>query len=144
MLAIVVMVLHRQLRLLRMIRFMCRRYFLVNTLVFAVLTASPLWAHHSFAVYDFSQEIPFDGIIDTLNFKNPHIAMTLTHVLDSGETQTISFIEGAPANMLVRNGLRPEMVKPGTRVTAIGSPLREDPSRYFLRRIRLEDGREFQ
>jgi hypothetical protein len=101
-------------------------------------------AHHSFAVFDFSQEIPFEGVVDTLNFKNPHIAMTLRRTLDSGETEVVNFIEGAPANMLVRNGLRPDMIKPGTRITAIGSPLREDPSQYFLRRVRLEDGREFQ
>lgn len=101
-------------------------------------------AHHSFAVFDFSQEIPFEGVVTTLNFKNPHIAMTLTRALDGGGTETIEFIEGAPANMLVRNGLRPEWIEPGTRITAIGSPLREDPSKYFLRRMRLEDGREFQ
>ena len=101
-------------------------------------------AHHSFAVYDFAQQVPFEGVVETLNFKNPHIAMTLTHTNEDGERETINFIEGAPANMLVRNGLRPEMVKPGTKVTAIGSPLREDPTQFFLRRIRLEDGREFQ
>lgn len=105
---------------------------------------APAAAHHSFAVYDFSQEIPFEGTVQTLNFKNPHIAMTLSRELDNGETEIINFIEGAPANMLVRNGLRPDMIKPGTKVTAIGSPLRDDPSQYFLRRIRLEDGREFQ
>lgn len=101
-------------------------------------------AHHSFAVYDFAQQVPFEGVVETLNFKNPHIAMTLTHTNEDGERETINFIEGAPANMLVRNGLRPEMIKPGTKVTAIGSPLREDPTQFFLRRIRLEDGREFQ
>ena len=110
----------------------------------AIGAAGSALAHHSFAVYDFAQEIPFEGVVDSLNFKNPHIAMTLTRVTENGETETINFIEGAPANMLVRNGLRPEMIKPGTRVTATGSPLREDPTQFFLRRIRLEDGREFQ
>jgi hypothetical protein len=110
----------------------------------ALAFAGPGVAHHSFAVYDFSQQIPFEGVVETLNFKNPHIAMTLKQTTESGETRIIEFIEGAPANMLVRNGLRPEMIKPGTKVTAIGSPLRDDPTRFFLRRIRLEDGREFQ
>lgn len=112
-------------------------------MVFATM-AQPAFAHHSFAIYDFTQEIPFEGVVETLNFKNPHIAMTLTRTRDNGETETITFIEGAPANMLVRRGLRPNMITPGTRITAIGSPLREDPGVYFLRRIRLEDGREFQ
>lgn len=101
-------------------------------------------AHHSFAVYDFSQQIPFEGKVATLNFKNPHISMQLEVTLENGEMAIIDFIEGAPANMLVRNGLRPAWIEPGSEITAIGSPLREDPSKYFLRRIVLPDGREFQ
>lgn len=103
----------------------------------------PARAHHSFAVYDFSQQIPFEGVVDSLNFKNPHIEMTLRHTKDDGTTEIIDFIEGAPANMFVREGLRPSMIEPGTKVTAFGSPLREDPSKYFLRKVRLEDGSEF-
>lgn len=106
--------------------------------------AAPAVAHHSFAVYDFSQQIPFEGVVKTLNFKNPHISMTLTHVDENGKTETIEFVEGAPANMLVRKGLRPDMIAPGTKVTAYGSPLREDPTKFFLRKVKLEDGREFQ
>ena len=124
-----------------------RPYVLYRLLAAAALVLvanASVRAHHSFAVYDFSQQIPFEGVVETVNFKNPHIAMTLTQKLENGETRTINFIEGAPANMLVRNGLRPEMIKPGTKITATGSPLREDPTQFFLRRIRLEDGREFQ
>ena len=105
--------------------------------------AAPVAAHHSFAVFDFSTQIPFEGVVETLNFKNPHIAMTLRHTKPDGTTEIIEFIEGAPANMLVRQGLSPDLIVPGTRITAFGSPLREDPSKYFLRNVRLEDGREF-
>lgn len=101
-------------------------------------------AHHSFAVYDFDQQIEFVGKVDTLNFKNPHIEMTLSVTGEDGRTTIIPFIEGAPANMLVRKGLRPDMIAPGTEITAFGSPLIEDPSKYFLRRVRLADGREFE
>jgi len=100
-------------------------------------------AHHSFAVYDFTRQIEFVGTVDTLNFKNPHIAMTLRVTDEDGESVVIDFIEGAPANMLARNGLRPDMIAPGTKITAVGSPLIEDPSKYFLRNVILEDGREF-
>lgn len=101
-------------------------------------------AHHSFAVYDFEQQIEFVGTVDTLNFKNPHIAMTLSVTDDDGETHIVEFIEGAPANMLARKGLRPDMIAPGTEITAIGSPLIDDPTKFFLRRVRLADGREFE
>ncbi len=102
------------------------------------------WAHHSFAVYDFSQQIEFNGTVASLNFKNPHIAMSMTVTNADGETETIDFIEGAPANMLVRKGLNPDMIAPGSTITAIGSPLIEDPTKFFLRRVRLPDGREFE
>jgi hypothetical protein len=116
---------------------------LLLTLVSTCGWSAPSLAHHSFAVYDFSQQIPFEGVVDTLNFKNPHIAMTLAYTDENGVQKIVNFIEGAPANMLARNGLRPNMIKPGTKITAVGSPLREDPSVYFLRSVILEDGTEF-
>ena len=110
----------------------------------ALLLAWPALAHHSFAVYDFDTQTPFTGTVETLSFRNPHIAMTLKTVDANGKDQIITFAEGAPANMLVRSGLKPEMIKPGTRITAIGSPLHDDKTRYFLRVIRLESGEEFK
>lgn len=119
------------------------RYVAAVTAAFALVAAFPASGHHSFAVYDFEQQIPFEGVVATLSFKNPHIAMTLTHTRPDGTTETIDFVEGAPANMAVRGGLTPEMIKPGTKVTAIGSPRRDNPNAFFLRHIRLADGREF-
>jgi hypothetical protein len=110
----------------------------------ALLLAFPTLAHHSFAVYDFNTQIPFEGTVVTLNFRNPHIAMTLKTVDENGKEQIINFIEGAPANMLVRSGLKPDMIKLGTRITAIGSPLLEDKTKYFLRAIRLDNGQEYK
>jgi hypothetical protein len=119
------------------------RYVAALTCALAVAAALPASGHHSFAVYDFEQQIPFEGVVATLSFKNPHIAMTLTHTRPDGSTETINFVEGAPANMAVRGGLTPDMIKPGTKVTAIGSPRRDNPNAFFLRHIRLADGREF-
>jgi len=102
------------------------------------------WAHHSFAVYDFMRQIEFTGTVETLNFRNPHVAMTLRVTNEDGGTEIINFIEGAPANMLARQGLRPELLPKGEKITAYGSPLLSDPSKLFLRKIVLSDGREFQ
>jgi hypothetical protein len=124
-------------------RRMSGRSFVGAGLVALILGLPVASAHHSFAVYDFETQIEFVGTVDTLNFKNPHIAMTLKVTHENGETEIIDFIEGAPANMLARRGLRPDMIAPGTEVTAVGSPLLEDPSKYFLRNIILPDGTEF-
>lgn len=109
----------------------------------AVMLAGQSWAHHSFAIYDFETQVPFDGIVDTVKFRNPHIEMTIKVVNADGEEEIIHFIEGAPANMMVRNGIKPDMLKPGSLVHTLGSPLIEDPTKFFLRSIRTEDGTEY-
>jgi hypothetical protein len=113
---------------------------LVGTLA---VVAAPAIAHHSFAVYDMDQSIAFDGVVETLKLRNPHMAMTLTVTKDDGTQGTINFIEGAPANMLVRMGLSPADIAVGKPLKAIGAPLRDDPHAYFLKAIILPDGRRF-
>lgn len=102
------------------------------------------FAHHSFAIFDFQTQIPFEGTVETLKFRNPHIEMTLKTVDADGNEKVVHFIEGAPANMLARQGLTQAMLKKGTKITGIGSPLIEDKEKFFLRSIILEDGREFR
>ncbi len=111
--------------------------------VIACLLGTQLSAHHSFAIYDFETQVPFDGIVETLKFRNPHIEMTLKVINENGEEVIVDFIEGAPANMMVRNGIKPDQMKPGSKVHAVGSPLIEDPGKFFLRSIRTEDGSEY-
>jgi len=107
-----------------------------------VLLAPLAAAHHSFAIYDMETEIEFVGVVDTVKFRNPHMSMTLRETKD-GEERIIDFVEGAPANMLVRMGLDPKSLEPGQRLTAIGSPRRDDPDAFFLKAVILEDGTRF-
>ena len=115
----------------------------ISVLVISCFFATQLTAHHSFAIYDFETQVPFDGVVETLKFRNPHISMTLKVINENGEEVIVDFIEGAPANMMVRNGIKPDQMKPGSKVHAVGSPLIEDPSKFFLRSIRTEDGSEY-
>src|SRR5690606_21007111 len=111
--------------------------------VLLLLAASPYAAaHHSFAIYDMATEIEFVGVVDTLKFRNPHMSMTLKETKD-GEERIINFVEGAPANMLVRMGFDPVHIEPGKQITAIGSPRHDDPNSFFLKSIILEDGTRF-
>ncbi len=116
---------------------------IIPVLVLALL-ALPALAHHSFAIYDFNTMIPYEGVVEELDFRNPHIAMKLKTEDENGKEMIIEFIEGPPANMLARQGLKPDMVKVGTRITAVASPLHEDKTKFFLRIIRLENGDEYQ
>ena len=109
---------------------------------FAAL-ALPAAAHHSFAIYDMAQNIEFDGVVETLKMRNPHMSMTLTVTNPDGTKKTINFVEGAPANMIVRMGLNPADVAVGKPIKAIGAPRKDDANAYFLKAIILPDGRRF-
>ena len=41
-------------------------------------------AHHSFAIYDMDHEVEFKGVVASVKFRNPHMAMTLTVPGESG------------------------------------------------------------
>ena len=115
---------------------MIKKLIFLSSLIFT----TQIMGHHSFAIYDFATRVPFDGVVDTIKFRNPHIEMTLKIINTEGQEE---IIHGAPANMMVRSGVRPAMMSPGTKLHAIGSPLIEDPTKYFLRSIRTEDGKEY-
>ncbi|MES2603680.1 MAG: DUF6152 family protein [Pseudomonadota bacterium] len=108
------------------------------------VSAPAVFAHHSFAVFDFQTQLPFEGTVESVKFRNPHIAVTLKVKAADGTEKLVEFIEGAPANMLVRQGLRPEQMAVGSHISALGSPLIEDPTKFFLRLIKLDDGTEFR
>jgi hypothetical protein len=105
--------------------------------------ALPAAAHHSFAIYDMAQNVEFKGVVASVKFRNPHMAMTLTHQKADGTKETINFVEGAPANMLVRMGLDPAVIAPGQEITAIGAPRKDDANAFFLKAIILKDGTKF-
>jgi hypothetical protein len=115
---------------------------LLAAFALSTIFAGATSAHHSFAVYDFDTETAFEGTVETINFKNPHIAMTLSYVDDDGETKIANFVEGAPANMLIRSGFIPAWLDPGSKITAIGSPRHDNPEAMFLKAVILEDGTE--
>jgi hypothetical protein len=108
-----------------------------------VAVALPAAAHHSFAIYDMAQNIEFDGVVETLKMRNPHMALTLTVTNADGTKKTVNFVEGAPANMIVRMGLNPADIAVGKPIKAIGAPRRDDPNAYFLKAIILPDGTRF-
>ena len=116
---------------------------LVSVAVATIAVSTPAAAHHSFAIYDMQQNVEFHGVVANIKLRNPHMAMTLTAKDADGKEQTIEFVEGAPANMLARLGLRPEHVKVGQEITAIGAPRHDNPNAWFLKAIILPDGTRF-
>lgn len=120
-----------------------RMSFLAPLAVLMLGVSAGAGAHHSFAIYDMQTEVEFEGVVETLKFRNPHMAMTLKVEVD-GEEKIINFVEGAPANMLVRMGFDPALIQPGQKIKVVGSPRKDDPEAFFLKTIITEDGERYQ
>jgi len=105
--------------------------------------ALPAAGHHSFAIYDMSQSVEFEGVVEAVKLRNPHMALTLITTQADGSKRTINFVEGAPANMIVRMGLDPADIAPGKTIKTIGAPRRDDPNAFFLKAIILPDGKQY-
>jgi hypothetical protein len=103
----------------------------------------PAAAHHSLAMYDLEQSINFNGVIETLELRNPHSTLTLTVSKSGGTKGTVTFAEAPGAARLGHLGLTATDLAPGNAVSATGAPRRDAPNVYLLTAIVLPSGKRF-
>lgn len=101
-------------------------------------TASPLQAHHSFAMFDTAKPITLQGVVTSFEWTNPH-AYIEVDVADSRGVTHWS-IELGSTSILMRAGWKFNTLKKGDKVTALVSPLRTGEPGSLLNRLTLADG----
>ena len=89
----------------------------------ALLGATPLMAHHSFAMFDNQKEVVLDGTVREFQWTNPHSWLQL-NVARDGKTVEYSIELGSP-NTMSRKGWRRSTFKPGDRVSVVINPMRD-------------------
>jgi hypothetical protein len=115
-----------------------RRNFL--TLAIAVLMLSgQAYAHHSFAMFDFSKEVTVTGVVKEFHWRNPHMYIFIN--VPDGKGGMVEYsIEGGTPNNQRRNGWSATSLKPGDKVSVVIRPLKNgDPGGNLIRAMR-EDG----
>jgi hypothetical protein len=91
--------------------------------VFALL-AHAASAHHSFAMFDNSQEKTLSGTLKELQWTNPHIWVQVL-VKDEASGEVVEWsVEGSSPNNLVRKGWSRNSMKPGDKVVVTIHPLK--------------------
>ena len=98
-------------------------------------------AHHSRALYDMTKEVVFEGTVAKLEWKNPHISMTVqTKGADGAPVmQEIEVMSVSEARSL---GLDREALVPGSRVVVRAHPGRTGPdARAVGLNVRTNDGK---
>jgi hypothetical protein len=104
-----------------------------------LVVGAELQAHHAVAgVYDLNQEIVLEGRLQKLNYRNPHANLELEVPNDDGTT-TVWVLTTASTQVLSRQGVNRDSIKPGEflRITAL--PARNGNPAGFIRRLELSD-----
>ena len=93
-----------------------------------VSMAAPLSAHHSRAMFDVDVLISVEGVVTNVEWRNPHMWVTLDVPLAEGGTESWGF-EGSGAASMVASGISPQILKVGNRVKIIAHPPRNKSRR---------------
>src|SRR5678816_3396917 len=89
--------------------------------------ATTATAHHSFAAaFDMNKPVTVQGTIVQVRLENPHSWFFLDVKDPSGKVERWAFEAGTPSGM-IRNGFKPDLIKPGVEVTIKGFHAK-DPS----------------
>jgi len=115
---------------------------LVVAVVAAAILLSPVdaTAHHSAAAYDTTTEITIEGSVAEVEWRNPHIGLTL-EVVDEIGVARLQDIELVAVSEALALGLQRDDLAAGTPIVVRANPGRRGPgSRALGRSMRTADG----
>ena len=108
------------------------------------LFATGVAAHHSFVVlFDPSRTIEIAGIVTEFQFIAPHAYIRIEATGENGDVERWE-IETTSPGQLIREGLTPDVLRPGDAITAVGNPTRDGRRLLRLLTITLPSGEEKQ
>jgi hypothetical protein len=84
-----------------------------------LLDISPASAHHSLAMYDMTRPLTLKGVVERVEWANPHVHLYL-NVKDSKGQPEEWTIEMDRPDFLTHNGWTSATVKPGDVITCTG------------------------
>jgi hypothetical protein len=107
----------------------------------ALVTCSPILAHHGNAAYDEKNPLTLKGTVTRFAWANPHTQIYFD-AKDSKGNVVHWDVETLSPGKLARAGWSENAVKPGDQVTLTFSPAKDGTPKGFLQRIAFADGRQ--
>ena len=104
----------------------------------ALVTSASL-AHHSFAMFDTTQQTDLEGVVQDFQWTNPHCWVDLMVVEKSGKSAKWA-LEAQSPSMMHRKGWTKESLTRGARIKVNLFPARDGSRSGALRSATLSDG----
>ncbi|HEY4031786.1 MAG TPA: DUF6152 family protein [Caulobacteraceae bacterium] len=87
--------------------------------------AGPALAHHSYAMFDNTKLVVLHGTVLSYSYVNPHAWISVTGSPDEATPAVRWDVEATSPLVLAGQGLKPENLKAGDKVTVALRPLRD-------------------
>jgi hypothetical protein len=90
--------------------------------------AAPVFAHHSFSMFDMDRDVTYKGVVSDYKWVNPHVHITMdvkgAPGVDAATVGTWD-VEGGSTNIMGRQGWTRATLKPGDPITIVGHPMKD-------------------
>lgn len=121
------------------------RVFYAIVAVGSFAAASPVFAHHSFTMFDMTKRITLVGSVTSFEWTNPHSYIEIDVPdeqggVNPGGVKHWSIEMGSPS-ILQQSGWKFSSLKKGDKTTLIINPLKNGKAGGFLTTATLPDGR---
>jgi hypothetical protein len=105
-----------------------------------LLACFPVMAHHSFAAeFDTKKPVELKGTVVTVEWVNPHAWIHMEVKDENGKATPWACELGSP-NLLMRNGWRPNTLKPGDAIIVNGSAAKDGTNLANAKTVKLANG----
>jgi hypothetical protein len=101
---------------------------------------APVFAHHSFGLYDMGRTVEIDGTVAQMEWSNPHCWL-FVRVGTSPGAETGYGFEMTSVGEMARRGWKKAAVKPGDKVKVRYHPLRDGRTGGLMMAVITADGR---
>ena len=121
---------------------LCRVF--TGVLVAGLLSATAVThAHHSFAMFDMSKTVTYEGKVIEYKWMNPHTHITIVVPSTARDPQTVGTwdVEGGSTNIMTRQGWTKATFKAGEQITVVGHPMKDGSKGISLFYVVMPDGR---
>ena len=92
-----------------------------------LMAAIPALAHHSFAMFELTKDVTYEGAVVEYRWENPHTHIIVKVDPGAADPSTVGTwdIEGGATNIMGRQGWTRATFKPGDHINAVAHPMKD-------------------